>query len=157
MKSTWSYSNTKFFRRLYAFLLLVMAFTGFGQMPIFKRYYVSEIPGMGWAADFYLTHTLHYLGAIVLFALFAYVITDFLLKGKNHARLTAPAYVRLALLGGLVVTGIFRVFKNLPDVSFSPGFTLFIDLAHLGFVMLFGMAALLFLIFKLPWVEPRRG
>ena len=157
MKSPWSYSNTKFFRRLYAFLLLVMAFTGFGQMPIFKRYYVSEIPGMGWAADFYLTHTLHYLGAIVLFALFAYVITDFLLKGKNHARLTASAYVRLALLGGLVVTGIFRVFKNLPDVSFSPGFTLFIDLAHLGFVMLFGIAALLFMIFKLPWVEPRRG
>jgi heme A synthase len=157
MKSPWSYSNTKFFRRLYAFLLLVMAFTGFGQMPIFKRYYVSEIPGMGWAADFYLTHTLHYLGAIVLFALFAYVITDFLLKGKNHDRLTASAYVRLALLGGLVVTGIFRVFKNLPDVSFSPGFTLFIDLAHLGFVMLFGIAALLFMIFKLPWVEPRRG
>ena len=157
MKSARSYSNRNFLRRFYVFVLLVMAFTGFGQMPIFKRYYVSEIPGMGWAADFYLTHTLHYLGAIVLFALFAYVITDFLLKGKNHARLTASAYVRLALLGGLVVTGIFRVFKNLPDVSFSPGFTLFIDLAHLGFVMLLGIAALLFMIFKLPWVEPRRG
>jgi nitric oxide reductase large subunit len=126
-------------------------------MPIFKRYYVSEIPGMGWAADFYLTHTLHYLGAIVLFTLFAYAITDYLLKGKNHARLTASAYVRLALLGGLVVTGIFRVFKNLPDVTFSPGFTLLIDLAHLGFMMLFGMAALIFMIFKLRWVEPRRG
>jgi hypothetical protein len=157
MKSSWSYSNTKFFRRLYVFVLLVMAFTGFGQMPIFKRYYVSEVPGMGWAGDFYLTHTIHYLGTIALFALFAYVITDYLLKGKSHARLTTSAYVRLTLLGGLVVTGIFRVFKNLPDVSFSPGFTLFIDLAHLGFMMLFGMAALFFMIFKLPWVEPRRG
>jgi hypothetical protein len=157
MKSTWSYSNTKFFRRLYVFVLLVMAFTGFGQMPIFNRYYVSEIPGMGWAADFYLTHTIHYLGAIVLFALFAYAVTDYLLAGKSRARLTASAYVRLALLGGLVVTGIFRVFKNLPDVTFSPGFTLFIDLAHLGFMMLFGMAALIFIIFKLRWIEPRRG
>jgi len=150
-------SNTKFLKRFYVFVLLVMAFTGFGQMPIFNRYYVSEIPGMGWAADFYLTHTIHYLGAIVLFALFAYAVTDYLLAGKSRARLTASAYVRLALLGGLVVTGIFRVFKNLPDVTFSPGFTLFIDLAHLGFMMLFGMAALIFLIFKLRWIEPRRG
>ena len=150
-------SNTKFLKRFYVFVLLVMAFTGFGQMPIFNRYYVSEIPGMGWAADFYLTHTIHYLGAIVLFALFAYAVTDYLLAGKSRARLTASAYVRLALLGGLVVTGIFRVFKNLPDVTFSPGFTLFIDLAHLGFMMLFGMAALIFIIFKLRWIEPRRG
>jgi heme A synthase len=157
MKTPRSESNTKLVRWLYVFVLVVMAFTGFGQMPIFKRYYVSEIPGMGWAADFYLTHTLHYLGAMVLFALFAYAVTAYLLKGKNRARLTTSAYVRLVLLGGLVVTGIFRVFKNLPDVTFSPGVTLFIDLAHLGFMMLFGMAALIFIIFKQRWLELRRG
>ena len=99
MKAPRSDSNTKILSRLYLFVLVGMAFTGFGQMPIFNRYYVSEIPGMGWAADFYLTHTIHYLGAIVLFALFAYAVTDYLLAGKSRARLTASAYVRLALLG----------------------------------------------------------
>ena len=157
MKPPWSYSNTKLVRRLYLFVLVGMAFTGFGQMPIFGRYYVSEIPLMGWAADFYVTHSLHYLGAIVLLTLFAYAVSHYLLIGKNDSRLTASAYVRLALLGGLVATGIFRVLKNLPDVTFSPGFTLFIDLAHLGFMMLFGVAALIFMIFNLRWVERRQG
>ncbi|MBW1910843.1 MAG: FeS-binding protein [Deltaproteobacteria bacterium] len=122
-----------------------MAFTGFGQMPIFKRYYVSGIPGMGWSADFYLTHYIHYLGAIFLLGLFAYVIVDYVLS-------TSSAYVRIALLGGIVITGIFRVLKNMPDVVFSPGFTRFIDISHLGFMMLYLLMALVFLIMKSGWV-----
>ncbi len=67
--------------------------------------------------------------------------------------LAASAYLRIALLGGgIVVTGIFRVFKNLPDVVFSPGFTLFIDIAHLGFMMVYIFSALFFLIIKSGWV-----
>jgi nitric oxide reductase large subunit len=34
---------------------------------------------------------------------------------------------------------------------------LFIDLAHLGFMMVWGVAALIFMIFKLRWIEPRQG
>jgi len=130
-----------------------MAFTGFGQMPIFKRYYVSDIPGMGWSADFYLTHYIHYLGAIFLLALIAYVIVDYILSGRKKFRLTSSAYVRIALLGAIVVTGIFRVLKNLPDVVFSPGFTLFIDISHLGFMMLYLLTALGFLIMKSGWIR----
>ncbi|OPX36471.1 MAG: hypothetical protein B1H12_06995 [Desulfobacteraceae bacterium 4484_190.2] len=51
-------------------------------------------------------------------------------------------------MGGIVVTGIFRVFKNLPNVVFPPGFTLFIDIAHLGFMMVYLFSALFFLIIK---------
>ncbi|MBW1705935.1 MAG: FeS-binding protein [Deltaproteobacteria bacterium] len=130
-----------------------MAFTGFGQMPIFKRYYVSDIPGMGWSADFYLTHYIHYIGAIFLLALIAYVIIDYIFSGRKEFRLTSSAYVRIALLGGVVITGIFRVFKNLPDVVFSPGFTLFIDISHLCFMMLYLLTALVFLIMKSRWVR----
>lgn len=139
-------------RWLYALTLIVMGFTGFGQMPIFKRYYIADIPGMGWAADFFLTHYIHYIGAIFLSALIAYVILDYILLGRKKFSLTASAYFRIALLGGIVVTGIFRVFKNLPDVVFSPGFTLFIDIAHLGFMMVYIFSALFFLIIKSGWV-----
>jgi len=142
-------------RRFHAALFAVMAFTGFGQMPIFKRYYVSDIPGMGWSADFYLTHTIHYLGAIVMLGLFAYLAADYLLSVRRRYRLRAAGMVRVALLAGIVITGIFRVLKNLPDVTFSPAFTLIIDIAHLGFMMVFLAAAIAFAIAKKGWVLER--
>lgn len=139
---------------LYIWTFIVMAFTGFGQMPIFKRYYISDIPGMGWSADFYFTHTIHYLGAIFLLALLAYVIVDYFLSTRKQLTLTPTAYVRILLLAGIVITGIIRVFKNLPDVVFSPGFTMFVDIAHLGFMMFYLFFAAVCLSLKSGWVRP---
>ena len=36
---------------LYILTLIFMALTGFGQMPIYNRYYMSDIPGLGWLAE----------------------------------------------------------------------------------------------------------
>jgi hypothetical protein len=155
MKSLDRYELTgsqRILRWFYVLLLIVMGFTGFGQMPIFKRYYIADIPGMVWAANFYLTHYIHYLGAFFLLALIAYAILDYILSGRKNFNLTASAYLRIAFLGGIVVTGIFRVLKNLPDVVFSPGFTLFIDISHLGFMMAYLFSALFFLIIRSGWV-----
>lgn len=139
-------------KKLYVLLLAFLALTGFSQMPIFKRYYIADVPGLGWLADYYFTHTLHYLGAIVLLAVLGYYIIDFLFQGRKTYRLTATAYARMLLLAGLVGTGILRILKNLPDVAFSPGFTVFIDIAHLGFMMCFALAALVFMVLKKGWV-----
>ena len=147
--------NGRLVRWLFVLSFVVMAFSGFGQMPIFKRYYIADIPGMGWAADFYLTHTIHYLGAVFLLGFFAYLITEYLLSDRRRFRLTAAGIVRSLLLAGLVVTGIVRVLKNLPDVTFSPGLTMFVDIAHLGFMMIFLLAALAFVLTKQRWVTAR--
>jgi hypothetical protein len=56
------------------------------------------------------------------------------------------------MLAGIVATGVFRVLKNLPDVVFSPGFTLFIDIAHLGFMMAYLVLALIFAITRSAWL-----
>ena len=146
-------TGKKWLKTFYILLFIVMAFTGFGQMPIFKRYYVSDIPGMGWAANFYLTHYIHYIGAILLLGLLAYVIFDYFFTGRREFSLTASAYVRILFLSGIVITGIFRVFKNLPNVVFSPGFTLFIDNAHLVFMMFYLLSTLFFLIIKSGWTR----
>jgi len=148
-------AGTKRLKWFYILLFTVLAFTGFGQMPIFKRYYVSDVPGLGWSADFFVTHYIHYLGATVLLCLLAYFIVDYFLSGRRKFSLTASAYVRIALLGGIVITGIFRVLKNLPDVVFSPGFTLFIDISHLGFMMVYLLTALFFLIIKSGWIRQK--
>ena len=134
-----------------------MAVTGLAQMPIFKRYYVADIPGLGWLAKFYFTHRLHYMGAIVFLALVAYVFTRFFLTVKRNYSLTLSAHVRIVLLAGIILTGVFRVLKNLPDVVFSPTFTLVIDISHLGFMMVYILAALLCMVFRSCWLVRKPG
>jgi hypothetical protein len=142
-------------RWVYGFTFIVMAFTGMGQMPIFKRYYISDIPGMGWSADFFLTHYIHYLGAIFLGGLIAYILADFLFAGRRVLRLTPRAYVQGLFLAGIVVTGAFRVLKNLPDIVFSPGVTMMIDISHLVFMLLYVTTALIFAFGKIGWVKTK--
>jgi len=145
--------GSKALRRVFILTMALTAFTGFGQMPIFKRYYISDIPGMAWSADFYATHFLHYLGASVLLGLFAYFVLDYILTGRKHFQLTPSAYLRIILLVGIVATGILRVFKNMPDVLFSPTFTVFIDISHLGFAMAYLFTALVLAVMKRGWLR----
>ncbi len=141
-------------KKIFILSFIVMAFTGMGQMPIFKRYYITDIPGMAWSGDFFLTHTIHYVGAAFFLGFAAYVLTGYVLSGRARYRLTGPGMIRAVLLAGIVVTGIVRVLKNLPEVTFSPGLTMLVDISHLGFMMLFLVAALAFAIFKKGWVTP---
>ena len=142
-------------KSVYLIAMFFMGLTGFAQMPVFKRYYIADIPGLGWLADFYLTHDLHYLGAVFLPAFFAYVAVDYFLGLRARCRLTRAGGVRLLLLSGIGVTGVFRVLKNLPDVSFSPGVTMAVDIAHLAFMMLLMLAGAVFLVTKKTWLSPR--
>lgn len=54
---------------------IALIFTGLGCLPLFKRYYITELPGFGWTTDFYTVTKIHYIAAIffvmgVLFHLF---------------------------------------------------------------------------------------
>ena len=37
-------------RYVYLITVFFLTLSGFGQMPIFKRYYIADIPGFGWLA-----------------------------------------------------------------------------------------------------------
>jgi hypothetical protein len=141
----WIYLTTTFF----------LVLTGFGQMPIFKRYYIADIPGLGWLAEFFVTHYIHYLGAIVFLALGAYMITDHLILKRNSRRMTASGYVRIAVLTGILVSGALLVIRNLTGTNLSPGFIIFLDISHLGLVMVFLFVSLYCLILKKHWTTVR--
>lgn len=141
----WLYLTTTFF----------LVLTGFGQMPIFKRYYIADIPGLGWLAEFFVTHYIHYLGAIVLLALAAYILADYFILKRNARRMTATGYIRVALLTGIVVSGGLLVIRNLTGTNFSPEFIIFLDVTHLGLVMVFLLASLYCLIRKKHWTTER--
>jgi hypothetical protein len=142
-------------RYVYLIAVFFLTLTGFGQMPIFKRYYIADIPGLGWLAQFYVTHYIHYLAAILVLALVAYMVIDYLILQKKHLRLTASGYVRGAILAGILVSGIFLVIRNLAGSRFGPQFIIFLNLAHMGLVMTFLMVTGYCLVRNKRWIARR--
>ena len=146
------FPETRLIKPLYALTVALLTLTGFGQMPIFSRYYVADIPGLGWLGDYYFTHTLHYLGAALFLLLATYSVVVFLGLRRSSLRVTLTGYIRTALLAGIIGTGVFRVLKNLPDYYFTPNFVFAVDLAHLGFAMLFLLTLLVARIRGQGWL-----
>jgi len=141
----WIYLTTTFF----------LVLSGFGQMPIFKRYYIADIPGLGWLAEFFVTHYIHYLGAVVLLVLVAYLLTDYLMVKRNSRLLTTSGWIRIALLAGILASGGLLVIRNLTGTHFSPEFIIFLDITHLGLVMALLFVSLYCLIRKKHWTTIR--
>lgn len=140
-------------RYLYRFLLFLCALTGFGQMPIYKRYYMSEIPGFGWLADFYLTRLVHYVGATLLLALLAYALMDYLLRRRELGAPSWSAWARGVLLGVVVISGLFFVAKNLAGAYYSEAAIIAGNLTHLGAVMGLLALSLYCLLFRKGWAR----
>lgn len=53
---------------------LLLIVSGFGQMPMYKRYKIADLPGLGWTADYSFTIVIHYLAAAILLFAVAYHI-----------------------------------------------------------------------------------
>ena len=148
-------------RLLYGLILFFITLSGFAQMPIFARYYISDIPGLGWLAEFYVTHVIHYIMAALLLALGAYAVMDAVLgHKKSPARqhpvykgsLTAAGWVKVLSLAGLMVTGGFMAVKNLSGVYFPHLLIILLDLLHLSFCMILLGATLYSGIRNRPWI-----
>lgn len=139
------------FRYLYFITLFMLYITGFAQLPIFKRYYVSDVPGLGWMADFYITHYMHYLFASLFLGIAAYMITLYFMKDRESKAITASGYFRVVVLGGLVITGLMLVLRNFTGVWFSPNMIIGLDLTHIALVMFLLFGSLFGLIFKWEW------
>ncbi|MCS5696150.1 formate dehydrogenase subunit gamma [Desulfofundulus thermocisternus] len=59
---------------------ILLIFSGIGQMPVYRRYMIYKIPGLGWSADFAATLYLHYVAAAVLMFAVAYHIVFHVLR-----------------------------------------------------------------------------
>ncbi|WP_319584241.1 4Fe-4S ferredoxin [uncultured Pseudodesulfovibrio sp.] len=134
--------------RLFILLVAALTFTGFMQMPLAKRYALTTVPGMAWTGDFFLVHKIHYvLGAILLF-LVALVAVNWLKGWKDKLTLTGLGLARVVVVFGLVLSGLLRVYRNLPGVTLDPVAILAIEWVHLTLVMVLGVLALVALIRK---------
>ncbi len=138
---------------VYGITLVFISLTGFGQMPIFKRYYIADIPGLGWLAQFYVTHAMHYIFAAILLAFCVYVALDFVLSKKEVSGITASGVAKIVIILGLMVSGGLMVVRNLPGVYFSHTLIYVMNLSHLGLCMALLMTSSYTLVKKKAWVK----
>lgn len=114
---------------------LGLALTGMGQMPIFSRYYIADIPGLGWLGDFQITAALHLALAAILLCLLASFATVWIVAGHGRPRLSAAGWQRVVLYGALAVTGMVRVLQNGSTPLVAPLHVRYLDWAHLALAM----------------------
>ncbi|MBL0713439.1 MAG: FeS-binding protein [Desulfosarcina sp.] len=142
-------------KSIYLTLLLFMGLSGFGQMPIFKRYYIADVPGLGWLAQYYVTHYIHYLGAILLLAIGAYYAMLYLADRHRNLRISVYGWLQGSVMAGIFVTGALRVIKNYAGITMSSGLVVFLDILHLVLVMAFIAIGLAGLFFRKQWTIVR--
>lgn len=157
--------------------IFILLFTGFGQMPIYKRYYVDQLPGLAWSSNFFTTLNIHYMAAIVLIFISFYYATH-LLAGKKwdiiprKGDFKESIQIFAAMLGlaqependkylaeqrlafavtafsimALIITGIMKVYKNMPTVEFSSGTIFWLAQIHNLFTVILLLSIIIHLL-----------
>ena len=140
------------FNALYALTAIVALFTGFGNMPLYGRYYIADVPGLQWSGNFFTNVNVHILAGSLLLCIGIYCMMVFrLVKNSPAKRLTRSGKIRGALLALTLATGILMVIKNLPGIQFPFEMLMIANFTHMGGAMLFMLSALVALIFRMPW------
>lgn len=121
---------------VFRMIVFALLFTGLAQMPIFARYYLADVPGFAWTADYYLNHVLHYALAVALMAVLGWRLASALKNGPSSWLSLAEGLCWAGIAG----TGLLRVFKNQPAAFLPPSIVMWADWSHLGFVVLLGLA-----------------
>ena len=67
---------------LVALSTFALTFSGFGQMPMYKRYLLDRLPGLGWSSDYSVTLLIHYFAALSLIFAVAFHLLYHGLRGE---------------------------------------------------------------------------
>jgi phosphoglycerol transferase MdoB-like AlkP superfamily enzyme len=116
---------------IYKFALGFALFSGFGQMPILKRYYFSDLPLMGWTQSFYVLSDIHYIAAALILMLMAWRIFgggEILSRSWSWGPRSNWTYILLAVL---IISGGLKVLRN-AGLYLPPPLLVIADFSHLG-------------------------
>lgn len=132
-------------RWFYGIATGVAIFTGMAQLPIMKRYYIADIPGLEWSADFFITSELHYYAAMLLLFILGWRLAlDMRQKVAGWTWGPRSAWGWLLLLV-LVVSGGAKALRNC-CIYLDPVTMMILDFVHLGSAMAFMISGLVSLI-----------
>jgi hypothetical protein len=141
-------ANGNALKWLFTVAVLLALFTGFGNMPLYGRYYIANIPGFQWSGNFIVNMKVHLVAGAVLLALAVYYLAGTILLRKHQAPRTAlDRFVGIALTL-VLLSGLIAGVKNF--AAWTPGLTLMmaINFFHLGTAMLFVAVGVVSLVVK---------
>jgi hypothetical protein len=148
--------KANWFRWFYAAALVLVLFTGFGNMPLYRRYYIADIPGLAWSGNFYANLYVHYMAGAVLLALSVYLCIVFWKQKRHNCSLTGSGLARVVALCLALVSGVIMAVKNLPGVVIPFPLVAVLNLGHMGLAMVAGALFVLSSILRWPWATARR-
>ncbi len=129
-------------KRLLLTAALGLGLTGMGQMPIFSRYYIADIPGLTWLGDYRVTAAAHLALATALLFVLCAMATAWLGAGRARPALSRAGMWRIALYAAVAATGLLRVLQNGDAPLFCPLSMRYLDWTHLGLAVALGVFAL---------------
>ena len=139
-------------KRLYIAAFVIAVFTGFGNMPIYGRFFIADIPGFGWADDFFLNLHIHYLSGAVLLMIATFFAIIYSRRIAGTARLSTVGSILSILLGLTLSSGVLSAVKNLPVVNLSMVSLMVIVFTHLGAAMALILVSVWSWIMKKRWL-----
>lgn len=143
--------------QVFILLVIVILFTGFGNMPLWKRYYIANIHGLKWAGHFYRNVQVHYVVGALLLALSSYFLVAYIFLRQQGVRLTKTGTARAILLGMALLTGIIMAVKNLSGVNFPLALLVTFNLSHMVSALFFMLVSMGAFFARKPWVVEGDG
>ena len=119
----------------YIFVALVL-FSGFANMPLMKRYYISDIPGMAWSGNFFQNLLVHYAAGALVLAFSLYYATGYVLQ-RTRRRLTPSGTMRSLVLAMALASGVAIAIKNAVGAALPLEILMPLVLFHMGMAVLF--------------------
>lgn len=130
---------------------LLALFTGFGNMPLYGRYYIADLPGLQWTGDFITNVMVHYLFGAVLTAMGTYLLLSYLLIRRIGLRFTPMGLTQAAALMLVMLSGMIMAVKNLPGVIFDLPLLVGMNFFHMGSAIFFAVVTFWGLILRRKW------
>ena len=150
-------STAMWTRLLYGTALTLAAFTGFGNMPLYRRYYVADLPGFAWSGDFFANLYIHYTVGAVLLAMSVYFCIQHGLIKHRRQRITRSGLVRGTMLCLVLGTGVVMAVKNLPGTSLPFPWVAVLTLGHMALAVVAVAVSVFCAIMRWPWVVPHHA
>lgn len=143
--------NLSPYRLIYPITIFLIIVTGFAQMPVFKRYYIADIPGLSWLAEFFITHSLHYIAGIVLTCFYFNGAANVVISKKTIKTISLFVIVKSCIVTVLISTGLLMMAKNFSGIYFRHDLIIVLNLTHLVMCVLLIVVSVAGLFNKTVW------
>ena len=136
-------ANGTGFKWILAVALFVALFTGFGNMPLYGRYYIADLPGFGWAGNFIVNLKVHLVTGALLLALALYWLAGFIRLNRKWSGLSGIMKLTVACIALSLFSGLLAGLKNFAFLTPGLALNMIINFFHMGMAMLVAMVGVI--------------